>query len=134
MVGYKPQRITIVVQKADYVQNILMEPDASKGLSEVVVKGKVRDRSEEIIRQVIRHKEAIQSAAGPYSCMVYIKAVQEDSLKLQLKRKKKPAKIDSSKVSALITGNPDLDRMAMAEIVLQLDKSPQGIKEERQGV
>ena len=134
MVGYKSQRITVVVQKADYVQNIIMEPDASKGLSEVVVKGKVRDRSEEIIRQVIRHKDAIQSAAGPYSCMVYIKAVQEDSLKLKLKRKKMPVKFDSSSVSKLITGNPDLDRMAMAEIVLQLDKSPQGIKEERQGV
>ena len=134
MVGYTSQLITIVVQKADYLQNIILETDASKGLSEVVVKGKVHDRSEEIIRQVIRNKEAIQAAAGPYSCMVYIKAVQEDSLKLKLKKKKKPVRFDSSAVSTLITGNPDLDRMAMAEIVLQLDKAPQGIKEERQGV
>lgn len=132
MVGYKSQLITIVIQKADYEQNIIMEPDAAKGLTEVVVKGKVRDRSEEIIRQVIRHKEAIQAAAGPYSCMVYIKAVQEDSLKL--KRKKKLVKIDSLPASLQVTGDPDLDRMAMAEIVLQLDQAPQGIKEERQGV
>jgi hypothetical protein len=134
MVGYRSQLITIIVQKADYVQNIILEPDAGNNLSEVVVKGKVRDRSEEIIRQVIHHKEAIQAAAGPYSCMVYIKAVQEDSLKLRSRSKKKPVKFDSSLVSLLVTGNPELDRMAMAEIVLQLDKAPQGIKEERQGV
>ena len=78
MIGYRSQVITIVIQKIDYLQNIMLEPDDTKGLSEVVVKGKMRDRSEEIIRQVIRRKEAIQSAAGPYSCTVYIKAVQED--------------------------------------------------------
>ncbi len=83
MVGYKSQVITIVIQKADYLQNIIMEPDGSKGLSEVVVKGKVRDRSEEIIRNVIHKKDSIQGAAGPYSCLVYIKAVQEDSLKAE---------------------------------------------------
>jgi hypothetical protein len=54
MIGYRSQVITIVIQKMDYVQNIILEPDDSKGLSEVVVKGKMRDRSEEIIRQVIR--------------------------------------------------------------------------------
>ncbi|MBO9205310.1 MULTISPECIES: DUF5686 and carboxypeptidase regulatory-like domain-containing protein [Niastella] len=131
MIGYKSQVITIIIQKTDYLQNIIMEPDDSKGLSEVVVKGKTRDRSEEIIRQVIRKKEAIQSAAGPYSCMVYIKAVQEDSLKL--KGKKKLAKNDTLPVVSENT-NPELDRMAMAEIVLQLDRSSQASKEERLGV
>ncbi|MEI9910673.1 MAG: hypothetical protein WDO71_13950 [Bacteroidota bacterium] len=51
-----------------------------KNLSEVVVRGKSKDRSEEIIRHVIRNKENVLSAAGAYSCNVYIKAVQEDSL------------------------------------------------------
>jgi hypothetical protein len=134
MIGYRSQVITIVIQKMDYVQNIILEPDDSKGLSEVVVKGKMRDRSEEIIRQVIRRKEAVQSAAGPYSCTVYIKAVQEDSLKLKLKKKR--IKIDSLPASAVVinTFNAELERMAMAEIVLQLDKAPQGTKEERLGV
>lgn len=131
MVGYKTQLITIAVQKADYLQNIIMEPDASKGLSEVVVKGKVRDRSEEIIRNVIRKKDSIQDAAGPYSCTVYIKAVQEDSLKVKAKKKNKP-QADTALTRFAI--NNELDRMAMAEIVLQLDKAPQGIKEERLGV
>ena len=129
MVGYRSQVITIVIERANYVQNIMLVPDDSKGLSEVVVKGKVRDRSEEIIRQVIRHKDSIQSAAGPYSCKVYIKAVQEDST--TAKRKKKREKIDS-----LFTGNKNaaLDNMAMAEILLQLDHASQGTKEERLGV
>jgi hypothetical protein len=130
MVGYKSQVITVIVRKADYIQNIIMEPADSKDLSEVVVKGKTRDRSEEIIRHVIRNKEAIQSAAGAYSCKVYIKAVQEDSL--IVKRKKKAVKADSLPVAA--NKNAELDRMAMAEILLQLDHSPQGTKEERLGV
>lgn len=133
MVGYKSQLITIVVQKGDYLQNIIMEPDGSKGLSEVVVKGKVRDRSEEIIRQVIRRKDSIQKAAGPWSCKVYIKAVQEDSLKLKIKKKNK-AKFDSLSATPSFAAKSELERMAMAEIVLQLDKSPQGTKEERLGV
>ncbi|OQP56527.1 DUF5686 and carboxypeptidase regulatory-like domain-containing protein [Niastella populi] len=133
MVGYKSQLITIVVQKGNYLQNIIMEPDGAKDLSEVIVKGKVRDRSEEIIRHVIHRKDLIQKAAGPYTCMVYIKAVQEDSLKLKLKKKKKP------KPDTLAAGIPsaidkELEKMAMAEIVLQLDKAPQGAKEERLGV
>jgi hypothetical protein len=132
MIGYKSQVLTIILQKTDYLQNIIMEADDSKGLSEVVVKGKSRDRSEEIIRNVIRRKDSIQSAAGPYSCMVYIKAVQEDSLKI--KGKKKPARNDTIAVINADNSHPELDRMAMAEIVLQLDRSPQNSKEERLGV
>ncbi|WP_205509733.1 DUF5686 and carboxypeptidase regulatory-like domain-containing protein [Longitalea arenae] len=131
MVGYKSQLITIVIQKGDYVQNLILEPDHSKDLSEVVVKGRVRDRSEEIIRQVIRNKETIQSAAGPYSCTVYIKAVQEDSLTLKTKKKRTR---DTLPAAIQADANAGLDRMAMAEIVLQLDQSPQGTKEERLGV
>jgi hypothetical protein len=134
MVGFKSQVITIVIERANYVQNIILEPDDTKKLSEVVVKGKVRDRSEEIIRQVIRRKDSIQSTAGPYSCTVYIKAVQEDSLKI--KGRKKKSRIDTlvASAQATIAENTELDRMAMAEIVLQLDKAPQGTKEERLGV
>jgi hypothetical protein len=33
MVGYKSQVITIIIQKTDYLQNIIMEADNSKGLS-----------------------------------------------------------------------------------------------------
>jgi len=134
MVGYSSQVITIVIERADYVQNIILEPGDSRGLSEVVVKGKVRDRSEEIIKNVIRRKDSIQSAAGPYSCTVYIKAVQEDSLKIKAKKKKIQPDTLKAYTPTKIDENTELDRMAMAEIVLQLDKAPQGSKEERLGV
>jgi len=89
MMGYKPQVISIVVNK-DVVQHFILEPEDAKNLSEVVVRGRAKDRSEEIIRQVIRHKDSLLAAAGPYSCNVYIKAVQQDSSSRQLKKNKKP--------------------------------------------
>ena len=127
MIGYKSRVITIIVGKSDLQQNVILETDDSKDLGEVVVRGKIKDRSEEVIRNVIRSKEKIQAASGPYSCMVYIKATQEDSL--TLKQKKKKAIPDSLKVNA------DLLKMAMAEISLKYDhESDQRVKEERLGV
>jgi hypothetical protein len=128
LIGYATRSITLVVSK-DQLQNIILEED-QKSLSEVVIKGKAKDRAEEIIRQVIQRKEAIQTAAGPYSCQVYIKAIQEDS---SIRAKpKKPSPRDS-----IWKNNPNADllRMAMAEISLQLDReNEQKLKEERLGV
>src|SRR6187401_2729364 len=89
MLGYKTLLINNIVVTKDYVQNIILETDEAKGLSEVVVRGRMKDRSEEILRNVIRHKDDILAAAGPYSCNVYIKATQEDSTQRKLKTKKK---------------------------------------------
>ena len=88
MLGYKTLLINVVVSR-DYVQNIVLETDEAKNLSEVVVRGKMKDRSEEILRNVIKHKDDILAAAGPYSCNVYIKATQEDSTQRKVKTKKK---------------------------------------------
>ncbi|MEI9942933.1 MAG: DUF5686 family protein [Chitinophagaceae bacterium] len=127
MVGFQPQVVTIIIGKSDYLKNIILENDNSKDLSEVVVKGKLKDRAEEFIRNVIRHKDEILDAAGAYSSQVYIKAVQEDS---STKKKKKNARGDTLK-----NPNADLDRMAMAEIILKYDhESGQRTKEERTGV
>src|SRR5689334_14507929 len=97
--------------------------EEGKDMTEVVVKGKAKDRSEEIIRQVIRNKDNIVSAAGAWSAEVYIKATQEDSLIRKAKKKK---------VDTAILKNPDaavFNQMAMAEVVLKLDhKSPTHIK------
>src|SRR5258705_10571791 len=90
ILGYKTLLINVLVNK-EYVQNIILETDEAKNLSEVVVRGKMKDRSEEIIRNVIKHKDDILAAAGPYSCNVYIKATQEDSSQRKIKTKKKPA-------------------------------------------
>ena len=129
MIGYKSQVITIIVQKAEYVQNVILEEEEAKNMSEIVVKGRAKDRSEEIIRNVIRNKENILAAPGAYSCEVYIKAIQEDSSARKPKKGKQP---DSS---LLKNQNADLTRMAMAEVVLKLDrKSAQQIREERIGI
>ena len=128
MLGYKTLLINLLVTK-DYVQNIILETAEAKDLSEVVVKGKMKDRSEEIIRNVIKNKDNILAAAGPYSANVYIKATQEDSSQRKVKTKKKSA--DSLKNNL----NTDLQRMAMAEISLRYDhESDSRVKEERTGV
>ena len=124
MIGYKPQIITVLIGKSDVVKNIIMEDEDSKGLEEVVIKG--RDQAEQIIRNVIRHKDAIMAARGAYSCRIYIKAVQSDSTESSAKLNKK----DSSD-----TANADLKRMAMTEVVLNYDyESSSRTKEERIGV
>ena len=129
MIGYKSQVITIIVQKAEYVQNVILEEEEAKNMSEIVVKGRAKDRSEEIIRNVIRNKENILAAPGAYSCEVYIKAIQEDSSV----RKPKKGKLPDS--SVLKNPNADLTRMAMAEVLLKLDrKSAQQLREERIGI
>jgi hypothetical protein len=125
MIGYKPLLITIIVGKTDVRKNIILEDEDSKDLAEVVIKGK--DHAEEIIRNVIRNKDKIMAAPGAYSCRIYIKAVQEDSL---LKERKKINKNDTTR-----DANEDLKRMAMSEVALNYDyESPQRSKEERTGV
>ena len=129
MLGFKSRVVTITVSNKPLEQNIILEEDDVTSLSEVVVKGKGRDRSRDIIRNVIRRKEEIQSAAGPYSVKMYIKAIQDDSTMIR-KKKKKAALRDS-----IPNPNADLQRMAMAEILVNYDyQSPRRTKEERVAV
>ncbi|OSZ80514.1 hypothetical protein CAP36_04485 [Chitinophagaceae bacterium IBVUCB2] len=131
MVGYKAQVLTIIIRKTNIRQDIILEASDATNLSEVTIKGKFKDKAEEYIRNVIRNKDAIEAAAGPYSCNVYIKALQEDSM--EIKKPKKTAKNDS--MLKANQGNAEMNRMAFAEIVLRLDKeSSRRIKEERTGV
>lgn len=127
MIGYQSKVITIIVDQQSYMQNIILEADNSTNLAEVIVRGKIKDRSEEIIRNVIRNKEKLQSAPGAYSCMVYIKATQEDS---STRRKKKKDNADT-----ILNANADLLKMAMAEISLRYDhETDLRTKEERIGI
>ena len=131
MVGYKVQVITIIVRKADYHQDVIMETGDATNLLEVTVKGKFKDRAEEYILHVIKGKDAIEAAAGAYSCKVYIKALQEDSM--AFKKSKKIVKNDS--LIKAQQANTELNRMALAEIVLRLDReSTKRVKEERTGI
>lgn len=131
MVGYKPAIITIIIGKSNYQKDIILEAGDATNLSEVTIRGKFRDKAEEYIRQVIKNKDAIEAAAGPYSCLVYIKAVQEDS---SAQKKSKKTVVNDSLLKAN-AANAELNRMALAEIVLRLDReSARRTKEERMGI
>jgi hypothetical protein len=124
MIGFKPKVITFFVNDADVIENVIMEMDESANLSEVIVKAKTRDRADEIIRNVIQNKEAIQSAAGSYSCNIYIKASRQDSV---ISKKKDDTEVPDP--------GKDYKGMSLAEISMRYDKSSGGqIKEERLGV
>jgi hypothetical protein len=126
MIGYKTQVISVVLNK-DYVQNIILEEEDRADLENVVIRVKIKDRAEEIVRNVIRNKDEITAASGAYSAHLYIKAIQQDSVT----RKKDRAKTDS----AIFQPNADLQGMSMTEVLLNLDhESDQKIKEERLGV
>lgn len=128
MIGYKPQVITITVNKTT-TQQILLEPANSNSLDEVQVQSHSRDRAEQIIRNVIGHKENILDASGAYSCNIYIKATQEFSGPVKEKNKKKFTDSAQKKLQAQMAG------MSMAEIIMKLDHAnAQRIKEERTAV
>lgn len=129
MVGYLPMMVAIMVDK-DHEQNFILADDETKNLSEVVIKAKVKDRAEEIIRKLISNKENILAASGPYSCNVYIKATQQDSA-YRIKKTNQPGKQNNPGQET----EAELARMAMAEISVKLDyASAQQFKEERIGV
>ena len=134
MMGYQSRVFKVIMTRAANEQNLILETDESAiSLGEVVVNSKTRDRSREILREVIRRKEQIADAAGAYSVQLYIKAVQEDSTQ-RAKRKKRPKNrlpLDTLPVNP----TAELDRMAMAEILLQYDySSPKRMREERTAV
>jgi Family of unknown function (DUF5686)/CarboxypepD_reg-like domain len=131
MIGYKVQVITVIIGKKNLQKDIIMEAADATNLSEVTIRGKSKDKAEEYIRNVIKGKEAIEAAAGAYSCNVYIKALQEDSMAF-----KKPKKgVQNDSLLKMQQANAELNRMALAEIVIRLDReSARRIKEERIGV
>lgn len=124
MIGYKTQVITVIILKENYRLNVIMESADAGDLEGVTVKGKYRDKAEDYIRNVIRHKDAVQSAAGAYTCNVYIRAVQEDSGSMQAPKK-------GNNVPAVVPGD---NLAALAEIVLRVDRDDKRIKEERTGI
>jgi len=127
MTGFKSQLLTLIVNK-DLTQNFILDPGESGDLSEVMVKARLKDRAEEYIRNVIRHKAAILAAPGAYSCDIYIRALQRDSLAVR----RKNAKPDTSMQQTLTRA---MNQLSMAEISLRYDQSAsQQVHEERLGV
>ena len=115
-VGYKNQELTITIDSNTY-RDIVLE-ESQQSLGEVVVRAKAKDRAEEVMRQLVRKKDSIQAAAGPYSVNVYIKAVEQGTNKRR----------ETSDTTSL-------EGLSMAEILLKLDvESESRLKEERLGV
>jgi hypothetical protein len=129
MIGYKTRVVTIFINDKDITENLELETDEGSDLAEVVLKVKTRDRAEEIIRNVVRHKETILDAIGSYSVQAYIKAFQLDS---GYSKKKKENDIDTAVQPA---AKDNFDGMSLSEVSLRLDKNSNGqIKEERLGI
>lgn len=122
MIGYKTRVTTFHITNSDISWDVELEEEPA-GLSEVVVKAKLKDRAEELVRNVIRYKETVLDAIGSYSCKAYIKAFQLDS-----NFEKKKEESDS-------TVKVDYSKMAMTEVLLQVDRNKNGqLKEERLAV
>ena len=124
MNGYKPQLHTIIIDR-DYTLNIILEEDKTRLLGEVQVVGSRKDHAEEIVANVIRHKESLLQQAGTYSCSIYIKASDDNSFIAKPKKK-----ADSTK-----NQRDSMAGMNLAEIYLKADHAfPAKIKEERTAV
>jgi hypothetical protein len=125
MIGYKTRVLTVYVNDKDIEENLELETDDESHLEEVVLKVKMRDRAEEIIRNVVRHKETILDAIGSYSYAAYIKAFQMDSILT----KKKPENENDSLVKENYAG------MSLTEVSLKVDRNDNGqLKEEKLGI
>ena len=79
MVGYKTTILPVVVND-ELLQNIILQDDEEKTtLSEVVIKVKLKDRAEEIMKTMVEKKDSVNGVVKNYSYKAYIKAVQQDS-------------------------------------------------------
>lgn len=121
MVGYKTTLLPVTVND-ELLQNIVLEDDEEKStLSEVVIKIKLKDRAEEIMRKLIEHKDSVNDAVKSFSYKAYIKATQQDSL------------LDAQKNED--TAQKVANVISLQEIFLKVDQDAANrIKEERLGV
>ena len=126
-VGYKAQLLTLVINNKAFTQNIILQPTQTKA-NEVQVIAIKKDRWNEIMKSVLANKESYLNASSTFSCNVYLRASQENEKTVFKKRK----------LADTITPTTAVDNvkdMALAEVVLQLDKSlPNKIRETRNGV
>jgi len=123
LVGYKTSLIPIFIHDQPLYELVQLTLDESHNLGEVVVKVKSRDRSEELVRQVIRDKEVRGLPLSNFSQLVYIRAQETDSA--QILRSDR----DTTKGSAPFPG------ISLTEVFLKVDQGEGStIKEERLGV
>lgn len=128
LIGYKKQSIKFIHKKNGDAQNVILETDANN-LNEIRFVTFKKDKAEELVRNVIRHKDSIQKAARTYTTNVYIRATEENEFTLS---KKKREKLSDSALAIL---ESKLPAMSMSEVSIKLDFAyPNKIKEIRNGV
>lgn len=121
MLGYKTRILPMVVNE-ETLQNIILEDDEEKStLSEVVIKVKLKDRADEIMKKLVDNKDKINGAVKSYSYKAYIKATLKDS---------SLARTDDAEQTP-----PEPTVKTISEILLKVDRDESNrIKEERLGV
>lgn len=128
LLGFVKQSIKVVLSKKGLNERVLLAEE-DKNLQEVKVVSFKKDRAEEIIRKVIKHKDSLHNRIESYAVDIYIRATQEDEKNISEKRLRKMT--DSARQAY----NSALPEMAMAEITLRLDyEYPNKTKEVRTGV
>ncbi len=135
MLGYKTMVVTIVLDKQNLHQNVMLETADNTQLNSIKISASKKDRGAEIIRQVIAHKDALEYPAKNYSCNLYIKAIEQnekskrDSSRISLFFS--PQKIDTSKKKKA----DEYAGLNMAEVAIQYNFSyPDKIKQIKTGV
>lgn len=120
MVGYKTRILPMVVNE-EILQNITLEDDEQKTtLSEVLIKVKLRDRADEIMKKLVEKKDSVNPGLRGYSYKAYIKATLQDSTLREEGDTLQP---------------PEPAVKTVSEVVLKVDRDEAGrVKEERIGV
>jgi len=121
MLGYKTRILPMVVNE-ETLQNVILEDDEEKStLSEVVIKVKLKDRADEIMKKMVEKKDSINHSVNSLSYKAYIKATLQDSTLPDKENTDTSLKIEPTVKT-------------ITEILLKVDKSEDRIKEERLGV
>jgi hypothetical protein len=132
--GYKTSSTVVIVAKQEIGNvRILMAKD-EKTLAELKVTGIKKDKSEEIVRQLIRRKEELMAPVKSYNATLYIKAVTENMDSFKVAKHKKLS--DSARTAdSLAYYKYAIGRNSITEIITNLDvQMPNKTKETRLGV
>ncbi len=139
LVGYKVQVFKIALLNNDKL-NIVLEQNILAN-EEATVIGQKKDKSEQLIKKVIEHKDDILAVVKNYSANVYIRATENNKSIKTLKNNvnfdnnNQSIEISSKKKNVTDTANKDIAAMRMAEIQMILDvELPNHKKETRNGV
>jgi hypothetical protein len=123
LIGFQKQQIKLLHRKLSKPHQIILD-EKSTAIHDINVVAFRKDKAEEIVRQVIQHKNSIVSAGNSFSAQVYIRATDETHKTVRNKNRQP----DSASATSQ-------QNMNMAEVYLETNYTwPDKIKEKRNGV